>query len=83
MNKVKCTIRLNKKWTKKVYFLTWSYGESEFMKNIWVLKLNFARFCNKKGGETKNEKITELRTDLHVWSKHKDRHKTTHTVKHL
>ena len=67
MNKVKCTIRLNKKWRKKVYFLTWSYGESEFMKNIWVLKLNFARFCNKKRSETKNDKITKLRTDLHMW----------------
>ena len=50
----------------KVYFLTWSYGESEFMKNIWVLKLNFARICYKKRSETKNDKITELRTDLHV-----------------
>ena len=33
---------------KEKGFLTWSYGESEFMKNIWVLKLNFARFCNKR-----------------------------------
>lgn len=33
------------------------------MKNIWVLKLNFARFCYKKRRETTNDKIQRQAQD--------------------